>query len=444
MASRLGRIAARYSDLTKIGSVTADAAQELAVRRLDRVLDRLHTAGPTACKGLYLHGSVGIGKSFLMDMAFELADTGDSGKQRWHFHSFMLEVHRKLHHARQQCAWGQGGNAPDIVAEEIANSGRLLCFDEFQVTDIADAMILRGLFHGLWQRDVVMIATSNREPSRLYEGGLNRYHFLPFIDELQMRCEVHRLDGMQDYRLTTKAEPGLFLHPHNALAEAQLAELFDELGEMGGSKCTLSCELESGSGRTIFVPRAKMGIVCWFTFAELCATPTGAADFAALAQQYDTIILSEVPILNSRDRNEARRFITLIDAAYEHGVRLVCSAEAPIDDLFTALTLEVVADENEEENLTDNGVCTTAKAYWPGSDQISNAPPVTVQIAQNSRSTTFVDSVHGTMEWSATGRMQVSLAELASVREVAFAFQRATSRLHEMQGASYARRRDQW
>ena len=417
-----GRVASRYAELVVAGAIRRDAVQEAAAVRLDAVIN----GSP---RGLYLHGSVGVGKSFLMDTAYECADTS---KQRYHFHSFMLETHRRLHEARQRCGWGRGGDAPAMVADEIAGRGALLCFDEFQVTDIADAMILRGLFEGLWERGTVMIATSNRAPDGLYEGGLNRSAFLPFIDLLRAKCDVHELAGPEDYRLAVEAQPGMFLVPHDGAAQARLAALFDGAeGEAG------PCDLPSGPGRTIAVPRARGSSVCWFTFAELCAAPTGAADFAALAQRFDTIILSAVPLLTSRERNEARRFITLIDAAYEHGVRLVCSAQAPIDELFTALALEVVADEDSEEKVADG-------AYWPGSDQVSNSPGVAVRVAAeggaSGRSSTHV----GDVEWSATGRMKVSLAELASVREVGFAFSRARSRLHEMQGKDFARRRAQW
>ena len=379
------------------------------------------------------------------------------GRQRWHFHSFMLDVHKQLHDARKGSAKysSDAGEALATVADRVTAAGRLLCFDEFQVTDIADAMILKGLFERLWDRGVVVITTSNRVPARLYEGGLNRSHFLPFVDSLQQRCEVLELRGSQDYRRAVAAESGLFFSPLSADNAAAIQTVFDGLAR-ASAEPPRALTVASGPRltRSIAVPWAHPGGEgCWFTFEELCGSATGASDFGALAQRFDVIVVSGIPRLSSRQSNEARRMITLIDAAYEHGVRLICSAAAPIDELFEALALDVVTTDEDDDVSRAPSTSVNARAGSDRGDGSTASSPSAAPVREihlavsgeggsSGRSTTYIDG--GKTEWSATGRMEVSMSELSSVNEVAFAFARGASRLHEMQGKGFTRRRKHW
>jgi cell division protein ZapE len=334
LADYHGRIAA--------GTLRPDPAQEAVAARLealaaalaaapaepkpDGLLGRIGLAraatAPPPPRGLYLHGAVGCGKSMLMDMFFEHAPVG--AKRRVHFHEFMLEVQRRLHEQRRVAA-AEEPIAP--VAQALAAEARLLCFDEFTVFNIADAMILGRLFEGLLERGVVVVATSNLPPERLYEGGLNRDRFLPFIDLLKARLEVVALESI-DYRRARLRDMALYHHPLGAETDTRLEEAFAALTDGAGGEAE---ELAVGS-RRLLVPRAAKG-VAWFGFAELCERPLGAADYLALTDRYDTVILGGVPVLTPDRRNEARRLITLVDALYERRIKLVIGAAAPADAL---------------------------------------------------------------------------------------------------------------
>ena len=338
----------RLRSLVERGELRLDPHQEAAAVRLDRLereleaepvqpvaaggfLARLRLgrdSSPTtlAPKGVYLHGGVGRGKSMLMDLF--AAGLDGVRYRRVHFHEFMLEVQRRLHGMR---ANGGRQDPLDALAAEIAKEQRLLCFDEFHVVDIADAMILGRLFDGLFERGLVMVATSNWPPDRLYENGLNRDRFLPFIALLKSRVDIVALDGPTDYRLDRLRDLAVYHHPLGPAADAALAAAFAALTD-GVEAGPL--ELAVGT-RTLHVPVAAAG-VARFAFADLCNRPLGAADYLALTERFHTLFLEGVPVLTPNRRNEARRFMTLIDALYERRMMLFLSAEAPAEALYPA------------------------------------------------------------------------------------------------------------
>ena len=330
------------------GELRFDPVQEAAARRLD-VLDgelrawspaappaaggflaRLgfgrDSAPPPAPNGVYLHGGVGRGKSMLMDLFF--ASAPDLPKRRAHFHEFMQDVHQRLHSLRQ----GEAHEDPvQALAEDLAKAQRLLCFDEFHVVNIADAMILGRLFEQLFALGVVLVATSNWPPQRLYENGLNRDRFLPFIDLLLAKVDVVPLEGPVDYRLARLHDLPVYHHPLGTDADAALDTVFSALTDGASPEPE---EIAVGT-RRLRVPRAAAG-VARFDFDDLCERALGAADYLALTERYHGLFLEGVPLLTPDRRNEARRFMTLVDALYERRVMLFVSAEAPPERLYAS------------------------------------------------------------------------------------------------------------
>ncbi len=310
-----------------------DEAQCEALGALDRLLGELEAqrrprlpwglSGNSQGRGLYLWGEVGRGKTTLMDLFFEAAP--EPRKRRTHFHAFMREVHSRLHAARRA---GNGGPDPlTRVAAALARETRLLCFDEFAVSDIADATILARLFSALIAAQVVVVATSNVEPRRLYEGGRNRDLFLPFIDIVEKSLEIVRLDALEDFRLgKRRAEEVFFLICDPEQARRACAR-FDSAPY---EKTTINV-----GARRLEIARASGG-TARFDFTEICGRPLGAADYLAIGEAFDTVIVSDVPCMGYEQRNEARRFITLVDILYEAKVRLMLSAEAEPGHLYNA------------------------------------------------------------------------------------------------------------
>ena len=287
---------------------------------------RKTTPEHAAPRGVYVHGGVGRGKSMLMDLFFEVVEV--ERKRRTHFHAFMLDIHARLHRLRR----GGGKEEPlGRIAEELASEHHLLCFDEFHVVNIADAMILRRLFEPLFELGVVVVATSNWPPDRLYENGLNRDRFLPFIGLLEERNVVLALDGPTDYRLGRLESLEVYHHPLGEAATTELEEVFASLtdGASGAPD-----EIMVGSRRLV-VPRAH-GAVAWLTFVDFCEQALGAADYLALSEQYSALLLDGVPELTPDRRNEARRFMILVDACYERKTMLFIAADAPPEKLYTA------------------------------------------------------------------------------------------------------------
>ena len=280
--------------------------------------------------GLYMYGGVGVGKSLLMDTFFEVAPIDPSRKRRLHFHEFMLEVHQRLHEWRQKNA--DSGDPLPHIAADIAASTQLLCFDEFQVTDVADAMVMRRLFRTLFSEGLIMVATSNRKPTDLYLNGIQRASFLPFIDDLQQRCHAHDLASGTDYRTINAldASGGTYMHPLDEATRARAQDLFVRLTKGSSTAQTLKLR-----GRTLEVPSAGNN-VARFTFGELCGRPLGAEDYLGIASAFHTVLVEEVPPLSLNEINQVRRLITMVDAFYDQHVRLILTAALPEDELFVA------------------------------------------------------------------------------------------------------------
>ena len=282
-------------------------------------------------KGLYIYGEVGRGKTMLMDLFFAASPV--VRKRRAHFHEFMLDVHERVYALRQQMKLGEhtGEDPIRLVAAQLMQEAWLLCFDEFHVTDIADAMILGRLFAVMFQRGVVVVATSNVPPEDLYKDGLNRALFVPFIRMLEQHMDVVRLDGRIDFRLEKLAGMPVWYVPADAKADAALDDVWRRL--TGGQRGTAH-ELPL-KGRSVHVPRAARG-VARFSFHDLCEQPLAAADYLRIAHEYHTVILDHIPVMNFDTRNAAKRFIILIDTLYDMNVKLIASAAAEPDALYSA------------------------------------------------------------------------------------------------------------
>jgi cell division protein ZapE len=338
----------RYSERVKRGEFERDPAQELVLGQLQALSTQLAFYRPTRKSaalgwlvgarqqaaplyGIYIWGSVGRGKTALMDMFFE--ETELSHKRRTHFHAFMADVHARIFAVRQQIKEGRvkGDDPIAPVAEALARETWLLCLDEFTVTDIADAMILARLFKALLQAGVIVVATSNVAPEDLYKDGLNRALFLPFIEILNAHMDVMLLDSRTDFRLEKlKGEP-VYHIPANDKAHAALTRAFTALT---GVEKAPGKNLEF-LGRSLRVPQAR-NRVARFHFTDLCVAALGARDFLAIAENFHTIIIDDIPVLDNAQVNEAKRFILLIDALYDQRVKLIVSAAAEPQELYLA------------------------------------------------------------------------------------------------------------
>jgi cell division protein ZapE len=345
---------AQYQALIASGAIEADAAQARAAEALaqleqrlarykpprkQRLLGRLFadkSEGPP--RGLYIHGEVGRGKTMLMDLFFQHSPVAH--KRRAHFHEFMAEVHERIYGFRQNIARGEiaDGDVIALTAASIFDQAWLLCFDEFHVTDIADAMILGRLFARLFELGTVVVATSNVAPEDLYKGGLNRALFLPFIAQISDHMDVLRLDARTDFRLEKLAGVKMWLVPADRDADAALDKAW---GRMTGSAPCKPRDI-SIKGRILRVPCSAHG-VARFSFAELCEKPLAASDYLRLAHDYHTLLVDRIPVMDYAERNAAKRFITLIDTLYDNAVKLMASAGADPVSLY-------VATEGDEAN----------------------------------------------------------------------------------------------
>ena len=318
-----------YTRLINDGTYRRDAAQEAVLPEFDRIREALQTPvkkglfrkAPEPPPGLYLWGGVGRGKSMLMDF---FVSHVEAPARRVHFHAFMQEIHAAMHAARQRGV--DVAIAP--VAADVAASVRLLAFDEMQITDITDAMIVGRLFEALFAAGVVVVTTSNRVPDDLYKDGLNRQLFVPFIDLLKDRMVVHELASPTDYRQDRLAGSPAYFTPHNAEARQQMTGIWSDLA--GGTDTPLDL---SGNSRTVTIPRFRNG-VGRASFFDLCAQPLGPADYLAIAEACKVLMIDDIPALSRSNFNEAKRFVTLIDALYEARVRLICSAAAVPEMLY--------------------------------------------------------------------------------------------------------------
>ncbi len=334
-----GPVGRAYAELLSAGELKPDPAQERAVAALDRLaealsgdeglLARLFNSCGDGPAGIYLWGGVGRGKSMLMDLAFDHIDVHP--KRRVHFNEFMLETHHRLREVRRT----EEGDPIEPVSEQIADEARLLCFDEMQVTNPADAMILSRLFGKLLEADVKVVTTSNRPPHDLYRGGLNRELFVPFIELIERRMTVVEVNGPTDYRLDRLEGVEVWHVPNGPVATADLSRAFFQLTDypIEDRAKVPSEELDVGGGRLLHVPKSLKGVAV-FSFKRLFGEPRGAADYLTIARRYHTVILVGVPKMGPETRNEAARFVTFIDALYEHRVKLLAAADADPSGLY--------------------------------------------------------------------------------------------------------------
>ena len=345
-----------YRDRLRAGEIRPDPAQELAVEKLQSLSKAIRGYRPASgeqgwlarfgfgakppqalqwhpgdCEdgqprqGLYIFGEVGRGKSMLMDLFYEYTNT--PGKRRVHFHEFMRDVHAAIHAWRK--AGARGDDPIPALVRDLAANAWLLCLDELQITDIADAMIVGRLFQHLLDNGVVVVVTSNRPPQDLYKDGLQRDRFRPFIDLIARRLDLLELTSERDYRLGRKRGLKVYHWPSGPAAEAELEASFARLTEGAQARP----DQLKVHGRVIAVPRSAVG-VARFTFQELCGRPLGPSDYLELAGRFHTLVLSGIPLLSPANKDEARRFVTLVDALYEHKVTLICSAAAPPENLY--------------------------------------------------------------------------------------------------------------
>ncbi|CAG8461836.1 7599_t:CDS:2 [Funneliformis mosseae] len=342
-------------------------------------------------KGLYLYGDVGSGKTMLMDLFYDTLPK--KRKRRVHFHAFMLDVHARIHRLKQTNYETYDPIPP--IASDLAKNAIILCFDEFQVTDIADAMILRRLFDELFKRGVVIITTSNRHPDDLYKNGIQRKSFIPCIELIKQRCQIQTLDSGTDYRRLQKETSGAYFYPLNSQTSQSINAIFKMLTK---NRKVTQRKLEF-LGRHLLVPESCDDIAK-FTFQELCCQPLSAADYLELVKFYNTIILTDIPQMNLVLKNEARRFITLIDALYDTKTTLICSAETSIHQLFTV------------ESSSHSALL-------------------------NPQSSTHHHTLFDDVELDLEKREQNKNSPIFTGEEEVFAFERAISRLIEMQGKEW-------
>ena len=327
----------RYRRLVREGAIRDDDAQRAAVEKLRfiqhrlaamprrsgiaRIFTRRRRRSESGDCGIYLYGGVGRGKSMLMDLFFDTAP--EPARRRVHFHAFMQEIHGSIRRARQS----GGGHPVEVVAAEVSGRTRLLCFDEFQVENIADAMILGQLFGALFRDGVTMVITSNRPPDELYKDGLNRDLFLPSIELLKERLDLHEIAGREDYRLGA-AEGGRYFSPLGPESDREMEAAW----RMATSRSDVQPQVLLVQGREVCIPRAtgRMGRV---GFEEVCGSAHGPADFLAIAEAFDTVFLDRIPRLPPARRDAAKRFTTLVDALYEARRGLVCSADGEPEEL---------------------------------------------------------------------------------------------------------------
>jgi cell division protein ZapE len=346
VSSAAGDLQRRYAAELAAGRLASDATQLAVVARLEGLRGRLLESAPTTgitlprwlatltgrtplpVKGLYLWGSVGRGKTRLMDLFY--ASLPARLARRRHFHRFMHEVHLHLRHLQHHLA------PLDEVARVMARRTRVLCFDELNVADIADAMILGGLFAGLIRRGVTLVATSNLPPRELYQGGLQRERFLPAIALLEQHLEVVRLDGATDYRLRHLTKAGIYLPAGAADTPQRVAALFESLACQGPGAATIEV-----AGRAIPVRRVSLAVV-WFDFAALCAGARSQEDYIEIAREYQSVIVTDVPVLDAAHEDAARRFIALVDEFYDRNVKLIVSAAAAPAGLYRGERLGVL------------------------------------------------------------------------------------------------------
>jgi protein AFG1 len=375
-------------------------------------------------RGLYLYGDVGCGKTMLMDLFYDTLPASVRSKTRIHFHNFMQSVHQRLHKMKLQ----HGGDVDCVpfVAAEIAEQGNVLCFDEFQCTDVADAMILRRLLESLMSHGVVLVTTSNRHPDELYKNGIQRESFLPAIHLLKTRLHVINLDSTTDYRKIPRPPSGVYHTPLDAHAASHAEKWFRFLGDPDTP--TPHQEVQRVWGREIVVPRVS-GRCAWFTFDELIGRAAGAADYLELMRSYDAFVVTEVPGMTFRQRDLARRFITFVDAVYESHAKLVLTTAVPLPELFVSreeMRESLMARRRQDQKKKKGG------AAGDGDGDVAAA-----EAEAEAEVDDATDQMMDDLEHSAG---QLAKSNLFSGDEEAFAFARALSRLSHMGSKEWVER----
>ena len=423
---------AAYKGLLTRNRLRPDSHQQALVARLAGLQNELantnnatliHRHPPIS--GLYIYGSVGTGKSRIADL-FTATLPQEITRRRVHFHEFMNDIHHRLHIARQSPNYS--GDPLIQIGKTIRQESRVLCFDEFQLTDIADAMIMARLFGSIWREGGVMVSTSNRHPSGLYENGLNRDVVMPFIREVQRRCEVWEIGGREDYRMASgaggagaKERVETFLTDENVfqkrLEEAMGGNRLEQvsLSVYGSRKLEVQAVAAAKSNNDSKTPTGSPGRLDLIseTFAQFCDKSLGPADYHALCSSTSTIFISGLRQFQSIDKDRVRRFITLIDLAYEKGTRVICHSTVPLGEVF----VNIVPVDSKLQNKLAAGMRVKAGGG-----------------ASSSMMSTFI----GETEWSATGLADASLATGgAGESDVGFAVGRAISRLYEMGSSGY-------
>ncbi|KAH7930645.1 AFG1-like ATPase [Leucogyrophana mollusca] len=352
----------QYQKLVQTGALRSDEHQTRIIAQLQHFHDQLITYSPPLIpdsstqgsiisrlfsrepqtpaippeqvpKGLYLYGDVGTGKTMLMDLFYQTLPTSITRKRRVHFHAFMIDVHKRVHAAK--AAMGYKGGDPILpVARDLANEAYVLCFDEFQVTDIADAMILRRLLENLMNHGVVCVITSNRHPDDLYKNGIQRSSFIPAIELLKTRFEVTDLDSGTDYRRIPRVLSHVYYHPLTSENRAEVDKIFTSITSDDKSDPVITNRPLMTWGRTLHVPESTSK-VAKFTFADLCGNPLSAADYLEVTKQFPTVFVLDVPKMGMDKKDMARRFITFIDACYESKTKLFVTSEVPIYQVFS-------------------------------------------------------------------------------------------------------------
>ncbi|KAI1163699.1 AFG1-like ATPase [Nemania serpens] len=357
-------------------------------------------------RGLYLYGDVGSGKTMLMDLFYDTLPSAVRSKTRIHFNNFMQDVHKRLHRMKMQ--HGNDIDAVPFIAADIAEQSNVLCFDEFQCTDVADAMILRRLLESLMSHGVVLVTTSNRHPDELYKNGIQRQSFIPAINLLKSRLHVINLDSPTDYRKIPRPPSGVYHTPLDSHAASHIEKWLRFLGDPENPEP--HPETQKVWGREIHVPRVS-GRCAWFTFQELIGRATGAADYLELVRSYDAFIVSDIPGMTFNERDLARRFITFIDAVYESHAKLVLTTAVPLTQLF-------ISPAELHHSLEKDG---TSGKKFDSAESVTHAMQhMTEDIDSN------ID--------------QLKDSSLFSGDEERFAFARALSRLSEMASQEWVER----
>ena len=378
-------------------------------------------ARPDLPKGIYMYGDVGSGKTMMMDLFYDTLPDNITHKTRIHFHNFMQDVHKQLHKMKMQ--HGSDIDCIPFVAAEIAEKASVLCFDEFQCTDVADAMILRRLIESLMAHGTVLVTTSNRHPTELYKNGIQRESFVPCINLLLDQLRILNLDSTTDYRKIPRPPSGVYHHPLDATSTRHAEHWFKFLGDFENDPP--HPDVQHVWGRDIAVPKAS-GKACWFTFNELIGSATGAADYLELVQHYDAFVVTDVPGMNYRSRDLARRFITFLDAVYESRAKLVLTTAVPLTQLFMS--------RNEIDSMLDDAASTV------NADKRVKAAAKKKNEQQSQPGSDVDDAMRMMMDDLGMNMDSMKKSSFFTGDEEAFAFARALSRLTEMGSQEWVER----